>query len=268
MARGVLPDDGPARIGSVRLPPGSRHYTERDNQVAAWVTEQPLAEAGQLWLALSDLHGETGLAPVLLVDALWNADLGSAAPPYFGFGSTADAGFADQMSAENVLAAQWPRGADDFRVLQADISPFGGEFPGLARAGDSPFSRQELAGAVGSVPPSHLGVVSAGRSADVPPVVGWSVFGSDGFGPEARSLEVATVLRSWEARFGARLLRIGSDATLQVLVERPPRSLDAARRVAAEHWAFADECAGLGLRDVESIAATIVNAPIWTFWWD
>jgi len=39
-------------------------------------------------------------------------------------GSTADAGFADQMSAENVLAAQWPRGADDFRVLQADISPF------------------------------------------------------------------------------------------------------------------------------------------------
>jgi hypothetical protein len=87
-------------------------------------------------------------------------------------------------------------------------------------------------------------------------------------GPEARSLEVATVLRSWEARFGARLLRIGSDATLQVLVERPPRSLDAARRVAAEHWAFADECAGLGLRDVESIAATIVNAPIWAFWWD
>lgn len=63
------------------------------------------------------------------------------------------------------------------------------------------------------------------------------------------------------------LEEVGSDATLQVLVERPPRSLDAARRVAAEHWAFADECAGLGLRDIQAIAAHIVNAPIWIFWW-
>jgi hypothetical protein len=72
----------------------------------------------------------------------------------------------------------------------------------------------------------------------------------------------------WEARFGARLLRIGSDATLQVVVERPPRSLDAAQRVAAEHWSFDDECVGLGLRDIQSIAAKIVNAPIWEFWWN
>jgi hypothetical protein len=93
-------------------------------------------------------------------------------------------------------------------------------------------------------------------------------FGTDNYEPETRSLQVATVLRSWEARFGVRLLRIGSDAILQVLVERPPRSLEAAQQIAAEHWAFADECADLGLPDIPSIAASLVNAPIRTFWWD
>jgi hypothetical protein len=75
------------------------------------------------------------------------------------------------------------------------------------------------------------------------------------------------MLRSWESRFGARLLRIGGDAILQVLVERPPRTVAAARRVAAEHRAFADEVPGTE-DTVTSIAGHIIGAPIWQFWWD
>ena len=75
------------------------------------------------------------------------------------------------------------------------------------------------------------------------------------------------MLRSWEDRFGARLLDIGF-AEIRLLVDRPPRSLEAAQRIAAEHFAFCDECGGQGLRDISSIAVSLVNAPIWTFWWD
>jgi Domain of unknown function (DUF4253) len=74
------------------------------------------------------------------------------------------------------------------------------------------------------------------------------------------------VLRSWEARFGARLLRIGADSTLRVLVERPPVTVDAAQRVAAEHIAFADEPRQSG--SVADLGEALIGAPIWSFWWD
>ena len=62
------------------------------------------------------------------------------------------------------------------------------------------------------------------------------------------------MLRSWEDRFGARLLQVGFDE-IRLLAERPPRTLQAALHVAAEHCAFGDECAGKGLRDIPGVAA-------------
>jgi uncharacterized protein DUF4253 len=73
-------------------------------------------------------------------------------------------------------------------------------------------------------------------------------------------------LRSWEDRFGARLIEVGY-ADLRLLVERPPRSLEAAQRVAAEHVVLADECTGDG-QTIPCVAPRLVNGPIWTFWWD
>lgn len=77
----------------------------------------------------------------------------------------------------------------------------------------------------------------------------------------------AAVLRSWEDRFGARLLRVGL-AEVSVLAQRPPRTLESARLLAAEQWAFCNECGGDGLRDVGRIAERLLSTPVWTFWWD
>jgi len=94
------------------------------------------------------------------------------------------------------------------------------------------------------------------------PTVGWRTTGRF-----PTSLPIAAVLRSWEARFGARLLDVGPGAQIRLLVERPPRGIEAAERVAAEHFAFCDESAGQGLHDIAGIAASLVNAPVWTCWW-
>src|SRR5215469_17486737 len=51
--------------------------------------------------------------------------------------------------------------------------------------------------------------------------------------------ELAAVLRSWEDRFGVRLLEVGF-ADIRLLVSRPPQTLEAAQPIAAEHFAFAD----------------------------
>jgi hypothetical protein len=73
---------------------------------------------------------------------------------------------------------------------------------------------------------------------------------------------------SFEDRFGATLLKLGPGAVRRLLVHRPPRTLEHASRIAAEHSVFCDECAGQGLREALAIAAALIGAPIWTFWWD
>jgi hypothetical protein len=93
------------------------------------------------------------------------------------------------------------------------------------------------------------------------PLLGWTP--SD----QSDALPIAAVVRSWEDRFGARLLRVGF-ADFSLLVDRPPRTVGHAERIAAEHFAFCDECAGQGLTDIPSTTASLMETPIWSFWWD
>jgi hypothetical protein len=140
-------------------------------------------------------------------------------------------------------------------------APFSRQFPGLAPPEDTPLSPQQLGHALGSLPAARIGLVRAVRPADVLPLIGWTP--SD----QSDALPVAAVVRSWEDRFGARLLMVGF-AEISLLVSRPPRSIEHARRIAAEHFVFCDECAGRGLSNVPRIAASLLETPIWTFWWD
>jgi hypothetical protein len=262
---GVLPEDGPAQVGSVPLPPGRRHHAEDAGELVAWVTEEPMADSGLAWLALSAMHAQTGLVPVLLRTS--EQDVGEELPP-FGFFQPADVALLDQMAAGDLLAGMWSDSYDD-----TDSGPdgdlFTDGFPGLAAAETERLPAARLHEAVTALPSAYLGLVSAGRPADVPAVVGWSAFGVDEPGtPQARSLEVGAVLRSWESRFGARLLQIGNDSILRVLVERPPRDRDQALRLAAEQCAFADEIDRQAAYTVSSVADGLADKPIWTFWWD
>lgn len=114
-----------------------------------------------------------------------------------------------------------------------------------------------------------LGLVAARRAADALPVVGW--FATDHFDD---ALPIAAVLRSWEDRFGARLVQVGPRAEVRLLAGRPPRTPEAARAVAAEHWAFSDEWLDerdgqeIGLTSVAEIAPRVIGRSMWGFWWD
>jgi len=103
--------------------------------------------------------------------------------------------------------------------------------------------------------------VPAGRPADILACLGWDRQNND-----ISAAELGAVLRSWEDRFGARLLEVGFDE-IRLLVTRPPRTLEEALPIAAEHVMFSDkahaECEFVG-----QIAASIVDNPFWDFWWD
>jgi hypothetical protein len=273
-----LPEDGPALIGGVPLPAGQRIYgwdneDDRNVRPVAWVTSHPVADAGYAWLALSDAHPLTGLVPVLVSRA---GDMPGIDGEAFMFSGPEDVGLIDSMSAADVLTAGWEISEEEFDDYWAgQYAPFGREFPGLAPPQQERLPMAVLHQAVATEQPAFLALVAAARAADVPAAVGWTGFGVDRPGtPEAHSLAVAAVLRSWQARFGARPLRMGSDMILRVLVERPPVTMEAAIAVAAEHRAFADEYGrfdkdqGSSGQSIRELAAELAEQPIWHFRWD
>jgi Domain of unknown function (DUF4253) len=145
-------------------------------------------------------------------------------------------------------------------------APFSKQFPGLAPAADVPLTQDQTDAVLASLPAARVGLVAASRPADVLPLLGWA--GAGNYMDSA--LPIAAVLRSWEERFGARLVEVGF-AEIRLLVQRPPRSYEAAQRLAAEQFAFCDECSlghEVGLNEVGTISDGLVNAPMWGFWWD
>jgi len=78
---------------------------------------------------------------------------------------------------------------------------------------------------------------------------------------------LSTVLRSWEERFDAFVVGIGFD-TLAIAVGRPPSTLEAARLVAAEHFATCPDIIYQGCGSIEEYARALRDDDSWEFWWD
>jgi hypothetical protein len=113
-------------------------------------------------------------------------------------------------------------------LIEGAIAPFSRQFPGLAAGLDEGLTPEQMGKALGSRA-SRIGLAPAARPADVLPLIGW-----DGaVNRYHTALPIAAVLRSWEDRFGARLLDIGF-AQIRLLAQRPPRTLQAAQSIAAE----------------------------------
>ncbi len=264
-----VPDEGELRLGPVRLPAG-RQLRWRANDPTAWMTEAPVPEPGPVWYALSALHGQTGLVPILALGRP-GEDLEAAA-----FGEMAMVGDVDQVDVAAILEHRWidsfpelwqtgPDRTEDREWAEDTAVPFTSGYPGLAPAVDAALAPEVLDEVLRSFPASRIALVPADRPADVLPLLGWYPGNWDCAFPAPSPVAFAAVMRSREERFGARLFALMQDQAY-LLVERPPPDLDAALPVAAEHFVFCDEPAGR--QPVRTTAAEIIGAPLWYFWWD
>lgn len=288
-----LPDEGELQVGAVSLPAGKFAYEEDGGTPIAWVTLDEVPEPGRVWAALSAEAPRSGLVPFMLghlrgepsrpwdsgefwdvadparieafdVAALLEDRWDSESHEYIGDG---DGGYYYPVAPERARRLGTAGDTDNedpefVAHIEATTAPFGRQFPGLAPPVDEPIDPDELNELLGAFPARRIGLVPAARPADVLPLIGWPG-GANHF---ADALPIAAVARSWEDRFGARVLEIGF-ADLSLLAYRPPRTAEQAQRIAAEHWAFCDEC-GTGLTDIPAITAQLLSSPIWSFWWD
>jgi hypothetical protein len=225
-----------------------------------------------VWAALSEAIPDTCLIPLLALT------LGGDKRRPWQDGATAhfeypaDLAEVDRIDPAVVLRAGWPdrarleeEDADAVASVAGMIASFSWQLPGLAPACEEPMDPAALRDVLESLPPSRIGLAAAGRPADALPAMGWT--------PGNRAtgvLRVAAVLRSWEDRFGARLLAVGLDE-FKLLAGRPPRDLAAAQHVAAEIFAlgadeFSSPAADEALRDVQQIATCLLRSPVWGLW--
>ncbi|MFE5854216.1 DUF4253 domain-containing protein [Streptomyces sp. NPDC056500] len=266
----------PRMLLDTPLPPG-RMITSEDssdgNQIL-WLSDGPVAPG--LWARIRAEHARTGLWPLLL-DC---RDPGDSEFRPWASGELSPERMSspgDHDPAE--LLAHWWHGytvtgeVDD--VLPpaerlAVTAPFGQRWPGLApgrpTGPDPDKEAAEYAEFFASLRARvRLGLVPAASGADALAVAGWD-------GPanyDNDTAKFSTVLRTWEQRFGARVVAVGFD-TLHLSIATPPTQTEDALLIAAEHFAFCPDNIWQGSRPhtLISYADQLVDAHSWEFWWD
>jgi uncharacterized protein DUF4253 len=246
---------------SVTLPPGRAvPPDEGDGELAYWLSDEQ-ASPGH-WRELRAMHGETGLWPVLLRDTRNGKRPWTSGEVYFDGLTTAD----DHDPAQ-LLAQWWAEHTEDAAKI---TKPFGRQWPGLAAALPTEIDPDEQAQAViaelEQVPGMRLGLVAAERGSDALTASRWS-------GPANYSNDTAkfaAVVRSWEDRFGARVICLDEFATLYLSIAAPPLDMSQALPVAAEHLAFCPDNIWQGRKDetLATYAERLIDDPVWVFWWD
>lgn len=258
------------------LPPGRMIASDDGSGTRQpfWLSDGPATPG--LWARIHAQHARTGLWPLLL---------DSRSPGDSEFRPWASG----ELSPENMsspgahdpaeLLARW--WGEHTRTDEDDdtpppggraalTAPFGQRWPGLAPgrpAGTDPDREAvEYAGFFASLRPRvRLGMVPAVSGADALAVVGWE-------GPvnyDHDTAKFSAVLRSWEERFGVRVVAVGFD-TLHLSVATPPARTEDALLVAAEHFAFCPDNIWQNSRrhSLAAYAEQLVDTHFWEFWWD
>lgn len=106
----------------------------------------------------------------------------------------------------------------------------------------------------------------------LPTVEGWHVpaylnFG--GWNDCPNPSEHVCLLKHWHEHYGADLMGMTS-TIIEMRVSRPPRDRNSAMTLAMEHYVYCNESIGYDFvtNTLEDLAARLLDAPRWYFWWD
>ncbi len=255
------------------LPPGRIvRADEGQGRPALWMSDGPAS--AETWAGAFAERAGSGLWPLLLEGLHGAADF---RPWESGELDHERSTPADAHDPASLLAEWWEWCVEDYEedmrseAERAEATaPFGERWPGLAPssgnvADPDGMARGYAAYLLSGRRPLRLGLVAADRGADALVAAGWT-------GPVNHANdtgEIAAVVRSWEDRFGARVVGLGF-ADLYLSVAAPPQTLAAALHVAAEHFAFCPDNVWQGSRPytLSGYAESLVGCNSWQFWWD
>jgi hypothetical protein len=238
---------------------------ETDLRPLCWISDEP--PTSRLVAALRGEHRRCGLWPLLLCDE--NEVFGQRCT--VGIATPEPLDHINRWRASDVMKRIWDGlcAVDDNLgpAYELDVlEPFGYRCPGLAApsnllADPDILANQQLRRFIDEE--TRLALVPVHRGADVLTALGWSGAANH----VSRTAGLSAILRSWEERFGARVLRLGPDR-LDVSVAAPPHAPEHAAAVAAEHWAFCPDRVLQESGGISEHAYEIRGRRTWSFWWD
>jgi hypothetical protein len=222
------------------LPSGGVVTSRECGRPIMWISDDTGPAVRRWWDRLFPEHPETGLYPLLVGDCL-DVDLMLNTP--------ATAEDIDEIPGD--------------QLIREYFEYFGDAWPGFAPAKRPAVHPGYAAGRLAAEGPAdyRLALVPCMRGADAPALIGWA--GAINY--TWRVEKISSVLRSWEDRFGIRVVKVGC-STLELSVAAPPATMSEARRITLEHAGF---CPSIWRNDVtlETYAAGLVRQPAWHFWW-
>ncbi|MFD0076766.1 DUF4253 domain-containing protein [Streptomyces sp. NPDC127166] len=271
-----LVSDPTGRSLGLDLPPGA--LTGPADAPYFWSGHDPAGPGA--WAALRPAARTAGLLPVLLggesdPEPEWMSDPADhdADEVLAGFWADYEAAEIPEEERDPAVAASVKELFGEQPGYEEIVAPFAAGWPGLAPAQrlrtdpdrEAAKIAEALTTSVSWMAEARPALVPARRSADIPAVIGWT-------GPLNHENDVArlcAVLRSWEDRFGARVVALVG-GRLVVSVAAPPRTPEEAEAVAAEHFAFCPDNITQGHHESlrEYAREALIGAPVWTFWWD
>ena len=256
--RGTLPPETGGMLADIALPDGQLYAPEpeggsRGDDPVIWASSAPVKDVARIWSRLALAFPETGIWP-FVIDASYGFE---------GFDERLlDLPRGRHTEVVTILRRAWGESVDaDADELVEELDPFGTTFPGLADP--TPGDAAPAIDAIVATLTGHLGLVPVNRPADILDAVGW--MGAANY--DGDPLDMTTVLRSWELRFDAYVVGLGTD-TLTLAVGHPARDLASATAIAAEHYAFCPDSVQQGVGTIREYAESLVDAELWPFWWD
>ncbi|CAH0535131.1 hypothetical protein VST7929_02792 [Vibrio stylophorae] len=71
----------------------------------------------------------------------------------------------------------------------------------------------------------------------------------------------------WQAQYGAQVAAMTGDI-IEVSVANPPKTPQQAMILAHEQFIYCPDIVHQGVGTLENLAASLLNSPVWYFWWD
>ncbi len=79
--------------------------------------------------------------------------------------------------------------------------------------------------------------------------------------------EHAAVMKYWQEKYGAEIVSM-TCTVMECHVERPPQTQEEAMVLARQQYYYCPDIVEQGVEDLSSLAASLLKAPLWFFWWD